>query len=1790
MIEKYLSKLGNMLQKRKRPSFKNDLRAQLLNKALELNEAPAKRGFAWPDWQSFFVKRAAPALAAVMIVVFAFQFLLPSGNLLPQLVNVAEAKDYYVLTPQLEDETGVASESTFVLSSKGELDVAEVETVLSVEPLVELLFEQISDREVAVTPADELEPGEVYSFSLEAQNLSDSPYPKEYNWAYEVSDGFRITGTLPGYQEAGVPTNTGIEINFTHYGVTEAAFEDAFSITPAVSGQFSVDGKTGIFAPSGGLKESTIYTVTVAGDLALDEKTLGEAYEFQFEMDTSTRSVTSLNFTKDIYEFSPEEAPKMQMYYYGEGDEDREVQLSIYAYGSGEDYLAAMQEYRSEAPLWTYYRRNYFEPSTEGLNKVVDMPEYTLIDDSGDFVQLEESLPAGYYLVKVKKNDAVGSAFLQVSHTAVYMNLNEERPLVWVNSTENGEALKGAEVSVVDSDLSTKTDGDGVATFESLYGELELRRNEDISVFFQVDADGRKTYYEAPLYLYGETSDSNYWQFLQTERLTYQPTDTVHYWGFVQGREEPIEDSAELYLVEGYFWTYELLDNLKDRVILEKRDISLKDGEAFEGTLDLESLESNAYNILIVQGDRLLSSTTFYVEDYVKPAYDLSLSAPKTALFDGETAMATVHAAFFEGTPVPNTEFRATLPTGEEKFVTTDENGDAELSWTATGNGCSEDSGCYLYDSEYLSVTAVQEEMGEISENLLFRTFNSHVVMDESSESFTSELFEFQVYDVDLVGVDYDASAFDSYREYESLYGDPAGDSRAEVSITKVDYTKREVGEYYDAKDKVVRKKYEYDRVETLLKTVSLTPNGNGEFSYEPALDLEFNYMIKVVVYDSAGDAYEVNSYLSNGRDYFSYSNYLGLSISGSGDNWADAYLHMGDNVDLELSGLKPDETWDGRFLFMEHQNGLQDYSVAEEPSYEFTFGKEDVPNVMVSAVYFDGEYYRRSGGQALLLNSDDRRMDVSVSMDQESYEPGEEVTLHVQTSEAAQVNLYLVDEAYYALFAETFRDPLDLIYTSVGDGVNYTYLSHQPIVSDADGGKGGCFVAGTKILMADGSSKNIEDIVTGDKVLTRNSEWDETLVEVNVMNTIEHEVSEYLLVNGSLGVTEEHVLFINGQWQLAKDLAVGDSLVNADGDRVMVESIVRVRDNVKVYNFETERKHTYFADGIYVHNDKGGSREDFRDTAFFSVVSTDASGRADVTFTLPDNITSWRISAAAVSGGSEIHAGYSTTNLDVSKPVFVNPVINSTYLTGDEPSLPVRAYGDELEAGADVNFEMSLDDSTLGEAAGKAFETTYFDLPALESGLHKISTTAEAGSHEDTVILPIEVLASHLSESAVSQTLLGEGSELEGSPTERTEVHFLNNEVGIVYGTLLEAYYGDGDRADEALARTVAAEWLNETFEENHVVPEYSAGVYQDSSRVEEGVSLLPYADTDLELSAKMAALAPEHLNRTGLTSYFEDVLNDSERTLNEKILALYGLAGLGQSALTELNYFVENFELETEDKLYAALAYSEFGDDSKATDLFLEIYEEGDAEWNALLASLAESIGSDLSTELWTAALESEGSEDMILLEKMLYAKARLENGAQKTVSFKLNGEKIELEGAAVTVRSFLPDDLKDLEISGVDGEVSAVSFYQTPIDLSSLETSNQVTVKRSYWVDGKEVSTLKAGDVVEVHLIVTSSAQDSFNVTDHLPSGMQTVTGVNSSSYAMEDEQYRHPYNQNGQSVSFYVYCGGKCKYGKEFYYLARVINPGNFVLEPAVVQSFTDLETINVSGDRASLTIE
>ncbi|HEX08641.1 MAG TPA: hypothetical protein ENG38_02390, partial [Thermoplasmatales archaeon] len=140
------------------------------------------------------------------------------------------------------------------------------------------------------------------------------------------------------------------------------------------------------------------------------------------------------------------------------------------------------------------------------------------------------------------------------------------------------------------------------------------------------------------------------------------------------------------------------------------------------------------------------------------------------------------------------------------------------------------------------------------------------------------------------------------------------------------------------------------------------------------------------------------------------------------------------------------------------------------------------------------------------------------------------------------------------------------------------------------------CFPTGTKIIMADHSYKNIEDITIGDKVQSFNTYNNCAAVGV-VTKVYKHPPAEskgyyiFTAENGeNLRITPEHILLVNNKWLPAYMVKIGDHFRTINGKETEIISIQHVFEKTWEYNLEVEPYNTFFAEGILVHNAKAPS------------------------------------------------------------------------------------------------------------------------------------------------------------------------------------------------------------------------------------------------------------------------------------------------------------------------------------------------------------------------------------------------------------------------------------------------------------------------------------------------------------------------------------------------------------------------------------------------------------------------
>lgn len=160
---------------------------------------------------------------------------------------------------------------------------------------------------------------------------------------------------------------------------------------------------------------------------------------------------------------------------------------------------------------------------------------------------------------------------------------------------------------------------------------------------------------------------------------------------------------------------------------------------------------------------------------------------------------------------------------------------------------------------------------------------------------------------------------------------------------------------------------------------------------------------------------------------------------------------------------------------------------------------------------------------------------------------------------------------------------------------------------------RGSCFVAGTLITMGDGSKKRIEQVRVGDEVLAFVPDKPQKRLVAKVTATFKHEAESYLRIRFYAGAKEKNILEVTDEHPVYCSFGYYDqgflpakALLSDPKLQILCESqhwsgpnypnwtaIKKVerrkprfrRKTVTVYNLHVNRWHTYFANGVGVHN-----------------------------------------------------------------------------------------------------------------------------------------------------------------------------------------------------------------------------------------------------------------------------------------------------------------------------------------------------------------------------------------------------------------------------------------------------------------------------------------------------------------------------------------------------------------------------------------------------------------------------
>jgi hypothetical protein len=151
-----------------------------------------------------------------------------------------------------------------------------------------------------------------------------------------------------------------------------------------------------------------------------------------------------------------------------------------------------------------------------------------------------------------------------------------------------------------------------------------------------------------------------------------------------------------------------------------------------------------------------------------------------------------------------------------------------------------------------------------------------------------------------------------------------------------------------------------------------------------------------------------------------------------------------------------------------------------------------------------------------------------------------------------------------------------------------------EPFSEICEGVDGGCFAAGTPLLIP-GGSKAIEQFVPGDVLLSRDEYDIESAVSSKIVEEVVSHFAKLIELHvGSrvIGTTTEHPFWVRGKgWLPARALMAGDRLVGHDNQESVVGKVVDLDEWAVVYNLRVADFHTYFVGcpewgfSVWAHN-----------------------------------------------------------------------------------------------------------------------------------------------------------------------------------------------------------------------------------------------------------------------------------------------------------------------------------------------------------------------------------------------------------------------------------------------------------------------------------------------------------------------------------------------------------------------------------------------------------------------------
>ncbi len=630
-----------------------------------------------------------------------------------------------------------------------------------------------------------------------------------------------------------------------------------------------------------------------------------------------------------------------------------------------------------------------------------------------------DGLSAGVYLIEATDGTYKAYTVAIVTAIAVVERTEGGQAYLYVADRKTGAPVDGADVMLWadgKSQSSGRSTSDGLATLAMI--EHSSAPGAEIENVWILARHGADTALVTPFgYSFAWNNTPTERAYVYTDRPVYRPGHTVHIKAVLRKEQNDT-------LVKPDEKTLTMRVTGPDQKVVFNKELPVSAHGTLSADFDLASDAALGYYNIDFSGKDQLESGSFYVEEYKKPEYQVTVKVQVAHLLQGNPIQASIEARYFFGEPVANAKVTYVVHTAQHWWWDEDEGDDNSEGGEAEPDE-SDESDYAWGQTEQQEQQGVLDANGKLTVTLPTQVDGKHNDMDYRIEARVTDAANREVSGHSTV-----LATYGSFRvsveptSYVLQAGQPA-----RVKVTAQDYDSKPV--QTPVHIAAVLQKWEsgkWSETQAAAKDavtgadgtalVDLQLSGSGDFRVTATAQTPENRTVKgetyVWIWNGAGAWYQPNAQAQIVADKKSYQ--VGdtahlLLVTGLQECWA-VVTAEGDSV----------------------QSQRVIHAVGTSTPFDVAITRQAQPNLVVTAIIVHDDQLM-TAQKSLKVPLVERTLTITATPSKNQYEPGEKASYDVLAVDSggkpveADLSFGVVDEALYSVRADTTGDIVASFY-----------------------------------------------------------------------------------------------------------------------------------------------------------------------------------------------------------------------------------------------------------------------------------------------------------------------------------------------------------------------------------------------------------------------------------------------------------------------------------------------------------------------------------------------------------------------------------------------------------------------------------------------------------------------------------------------------------------------------------------------------------------------------------------